>query len=144
MNIFEVTRITLGKPKVDKTKEFIEDFFDNTQEHPFNRKARIYGDAVIEIYPVGNEIHLSDILSIQPKSGAGTKAVRFLTALADKHSVKLSLTAKAYSRDKNYVTDTEQLARWYKKLGFEITDDIVDDPDDLEGYEQIDMTYYPR
>jgi len=33
------------------------------------------------------------------------------------------------------------MAKWYKKTGFHVDDEFIDDPDDLEGYEQIDMVY---
>jgi hypothetical protein len=64
--------------------------------------------------------------------------------LADKHRVKLDALAKAYSRDRRYITDTEQLVKWYIKHGFVVEDELVDDPSDLEGYEEIQITYYPR
>ena len=144
MLLREVTRIQLGQPRKNSTKAFIDEFFYKTQEHPFNSRARIYNGAVIEIYPMGNNIHISDVMTTAPKSGAGTTAIKFLTALADKHTVKLELIAKAYSRDKRFITDTEQLANWYKRLGFHVDDEFIDNPDDLEGYEEVNMTYFPR
>jgi len=144
MLLREITRIKLGQPAKNNTTAFIDDFFTNTQEHPFNNKARIYAGAVLEIYPMGNVIHISDIMSTAPNSGAGSKAISFLINLADKHRVKLDLTAKAYARDKKFITDTAQLANWYKKMGFVVDDEFIDDPDDLEGYEEVNMAYYPK
>jgi hypothetical protein len=137
-------RIKLGQGRKNHTTEFIADFFDMTSEHPFNSKARIYKNSVIEIYPLGENIHISDIMSLSPKSGAGTDAINMLTLLSDKHRVKLELTAKAYHKDKKFVTNTEDLVRWYKKLGFYVDDEFIDDPDDVEGYEEVNMTYSPR
>lgn len=128
----------------DKINSFINDFFDMTDEHPFNRKARVYNGVVIELVPFGNEIHISDIVSTQPRSGQGAKAIKFLQSLANKHRVILELTAKAYSNDSRHITDTIKLAQWYMRLGFRITDDLVDDPNDLEGLEEIEMKYFPR
>lgn len=143
MLIKEITEITL-KNGNSNIKNFINDYIDQTQEHPFNAKARIYNGSVLEIYPFNNNIHISDIMSTAPRTGAGTAGIKFLMMLANKHNVKLELIAKAYSRDKKYITDTEQLAKWYMRLGFQIDDEYVEDPNDLEGYEQINMIYYPR
>jgi len=128
----------------NNTEAFLQDYYDNTSEHPFNARARVYDNSVLQIYPMGNKIHVSDVLTLQPRSGSGTKAMQFLKALSDKHRVKLDLTAKAYSSDNKFVTDTEQLVRWYSKLGFEIDDEFIDDIDDLEGVEEVDMIYHPK
>jgi hypothetical protein len=144
MLLREITRIQLGQPRKNNTAAFMDDYILITQEHPFNHKARIYNGAVLEVYPMGNAVHVSDVMTTAPRSGAGTAAVKFLTSLADRHRVKLELLAKAYSKDKKYITDTEQLANWYKKMGFHVDDEFIEDPDDLEGYEEINMTYFPK
>ena len=152
MKIFEITdkppRIRLGgfgrQPSKNYTEPFLKDYIEITQEHPFNSKARIYNNAVIEIYSRRNEIHISDVLSTQPRSGAGTAAIKMLKKLADKHNIKLDLTAKSYHTDQKFVTDTETLVRWYRKLGFIIDDEFIDDEEDLEGVEQVDMKYLPN
>lgn len=127
-----------------RTTSFMDEFFEVSDEHPFNRKARIFEGTIIELYPLFNEIHISDIVSTQPRSGAGARAIKNLMKLANKHRVKLNLTAKAYSNDGKFITDTEQLVKWYMRLGFNITDNLVDDPNDLEGLEEVEMTYFPR
>jgi len=128
----------------NNTEAFLQDYYDNTSEHPFNPSARVYGDSVLEIYPMGNQIHISDVLTLNPRSGGGTKAIQFLKALSDKHRVKLDLIAKAYSSDNKFITDTENLVRWYLKLGFEIDDEFIDDVNDIEGVDEVDMIYYPK
>lgn len=143
MLISEIT-IKLGSGRTDNTDAYLRELNSITQEHPFNGRARILGNAAIEVYAANKNIHISDIQSLAPNTGAGSAALKLLTDLADKHHVKLDLTAKAYAKDKKYVTDTAQLAAWYKRMGFHVDDEFIDDPDDLEGYEQIDMMYYPR
>lgn len=155
MKIYEVIsedetpqRIKLGgfnaKPK-NNTEQFLQDYYSNTEDHPFNSKVRVYNGAMLEISPWDNEIHIGDITSTAPRSGAGTAGMKFLTSLADKHNVKLDLTAKAYSNDPERIGDTEQLARWYQRLGFQVDPDSMpdDDLDDFEGLDQIDMKYWP-
>lgn len=136
--------IKLGQTRSDNTDSFMKEYYELTQPHPFNNRARIYGHSVLEVYPILKEIHISDIMTMSPQSGAGTQALQMLTGLADKHRVILDGLAKAYSRDSRYITDTEQLVKWYIKHGFVVDDEFVDDPSDLEGYEEINIKYYPK
>lgn len=136
MKIDEITTIKLGqKPNSDKAKAFMRDFVEQSQEHPFNHRARIFHGTMIELSVDGAEIHLSDIQSMKPKSGAGTKAMKALLELADNHGVRINAFAKAYANDEQFVTDTDELVKWYERLGFT----VVDEQDD--GYE---IKYYPK
>jgi hypothetical protein len=128
--------------KTKKIEQFLQDYYANTEDHPFNSKVRIYKGAMLEISPWGNEIHIGDITSTAPRSGAGTAGIKFLTSLADKHNVKLDLTAKAYSNDSKRIGNTEKLARWYQRLGFKVDPTSIPS-DDFEGLDQIDMKYWP-
>lgn len=137
-------RIKLGKPS-NNTKQFLDDYYNQTQENPLNTKSRIYNNTKIEIYPIKNTIHISDLQSMKPNSGAGTKTLNFLKSLADKYNIKLTLTAKPYHNNNEYITDLETLAKWYYKNGFELDDDnLTDDINDLEGIEEVYMIYYPK
>jgi len=148
MKIFEVTRIKLGSNRSDNTDAFLSDLEQITSEHPFDRKSRILKNATVEVVAYDKDIYISDIRSLFPRTGAGTEAMKILTGLADKHSVKLYLTAKAYSSDPKYVTDTTKLIEWYSSLGFEVDADSVDADaikyGDYEGYDQVEMVYYPQ
>lgn len=144
MKIFEVTRLHLGQHKNDSARALINDFEEQTQENPLNPRQRIYDNTKIELYVSGRNVRISDIQTMKPRSGAATQAIKFLQQLADKHGVKLELTAKAYVHDKTYITDTTDLVRWYYKLGFELDDELVDDIEDLEGVEEVNMIYYPK
>jgi hypothetical protein len=141
-------KIKLGSGRSDNTQAFMDELDTLTSEHPFNPAMRILGNATVEARPFNKQIHISDIVSLAPKSGAATQAMKVLTGLADKHRVKLDLTAKAYHNDKRYVTDTAVLVKWYRKLGFVVDDEFMDDDaiehDDFEGYDEIDMIYHPR
>ena len=142
MKINEVTRIKLGQPKSDKTGKFMEHYYELTSPHPFSDKIRIFGNVMLELYPFNGNIHLSDIRTMAPKSGAATNAIKLLTELADRHFVKIDLIAKPNSKDKNHITDITTLVNFYKKHGFTVDEDFEDD--DYEGYDEVGMTYFPR
>lgn len=148
MKIYEVTRIKLGNGKTNKTNLFLSDLEKITTEHPFDSRSRILKSATIEVSAYDKDIHISDIRSLAPKSGAGTEAMKILINLADKHNVRLHLIAKAYSKDPKYVTDTSKLIEWYQRLGFVVDDEFLDDHaiehGDYEGYDEVEMVYYPK
>jgi len=118
-----MTRIKLGKKNKGGMDAFFDELFSNTKAHPFNHNSLILGNTSIQIYPVNGEAHLSDIMTLAPKTGAATEAMKYLLHLADKHQVVISGIAKAYAKDDKYVTDTKKLISWYKKLGFKFSGD---------------------
>lgn len=135
----ESTRIQLRRGGSDeKAKAFLSDFENDSDEHPFHRSARILHGSVVDLSKDGSNIHVHDIASIAPRTGAGTKALKHLTGLADKHGVKLNLFAKAYSKNPEHITSTKKLIKWYEKHKFK-HDERDYDPD--YGSE---MTYYPK
>lgn len=131
-------RIQLGKPKGEQAHKFIVDFVNDSDEHPFNPAARILHGAVVHASRDGNQVHLHDIQTLAPKSGAGTKALKHLTSLADKHGVKLNLFAKAYSNRPEHIRSTPKLIKWYERHGFK-----HDEPD-YDPHYGSEMTYYPK
>jgi len=114
---FEEIRLSSPKPS-RRIDDFLDEFWKISDPHPFSSSTRILHNASIKLYPVSNKIHLEDIKSLLPNSGSGTKAMKRLISLADKHSVVIEGFAKAYSDDERYITNTNELVRWYKKLGF--------------------------
>lgn len=141
MKISEAIRIRSNAG--GKLGDFMEEYYELTEPHPFGN-ARIYQNTMLEVYPFNGMIHLSAIVTTQPRSGAGTNAMKFLMELANKHRVKIDIEAKPFSKNNEHIRDMEQLVRWYMRLGFRITDDLVDDPSDLEGIEGVNMTYFPK
>lgn len=142
----KITEVTLSlRPSNSDAKEFMNDFEAMTQEHPFNGRARVFSDhgTVVELSPFGKGIHLSDIVSFTPRSGGATSTMQQLMSLADKHKVPLELTAKAYSDDKERITDTKRLVQWYLKLGFEIDSRFINDINDIRPTDDVDMIYRP-
>lgn len=116
MKLFEV--IKLRGNSNPNTKPFMEEFISLTTRSPLG-KGRLYGDVLLDVSEFAGEIHVSDISAIGKKSeGSGTKALKFMTDLADKHNVRLSGEAKAYSKHKDHIQSSEQLLQWYQKHGF--------------------------
>jgi hypothetical protein len=130
--------IKLGSnPYKARCKAFMADYIAATEDHPFDRSARYLPDAASIIADeFDSMIHISDIRSLIPGTGGGSKALAFLCQLADKHQVKLSLTAKAYGDDERL--STPQLHAWYARYGFADDEDTFGN--DEEGY---DMIRYP-
>lgn len=131
-------RIRLGKTKGEQAQKFMVDFADDSDEHPFNPAARILHGSVVHASRDGSQVHIHDIQTLALKSGAGTKALKHLTSLADKHGVKLNLFAKAYSNRPEHIRSTPKLIKWYEKHGFK-----HDEPDYDPDYGS-EMTYYPK
>lgn len=107
------------KPKNPNVQHFMNDLHATTAAHPFSDRERIVNNnATVHVSPSGEGVHLHDIRSLHPKSGAGTAALKHLTGLADKHKVKISGVAKAYHGDKKYISSSKKLSSWYEKHGF--------------------------
>lgn len=128
--------IRLGQTNSGPADQFVQDFIDMSDEHPFNPRARIVGGAALELSRFGNRIHLSDITSLEPGKGHAGRAMSLIKKLADKHNVQVELIAKAYRDDR---MDTEQLIQWYQRLGFQ----LMDNPDEIGLDDGIEMRYYP-
>lgn len=117
----------LNKTDYTKTKTLKE--ADSNIENFFNE----YHSITTEKDKEGNRLHSSGastqlwdegygyIARIESdKKGAGSKALKELTSLADKHNVHLGLWPKA---DSNGRLNTSQLKSWYGRHGFEDEDD---------------------
>lgn len=142
MKLNEAINVPLTESQ--RTNQFMDEYYELTDDHPFDRYARIYNGVSLEVRPAFNQIHISDITSTQPQTGRGKMAMQFLMGLANKHRVKLDLSAKPYSNNPKHITELESLVQWYMRLGFLITDDLVNSPNELEGLEEVEMTYFPR
>lgn len=130
--------IKLGSnPAKDKCMAALEEWNEITHEHPMARGARLTDAASVELSYFDGALHLSDVMAIgAPRQGGGTRAVQMICDLADKHGVKVTLTAKAYTDER---MSTGQLKQWYERFGFHEEDDGWGD--DSEGY---DMVRYPK
>lgn len=109
---------------VTPAETFLHRFYQLSDPHPFNHRARLVGGAVLELSPSVDDrnagIHISDIMTVQGGKGHGNRAMANICELADATGVTLDLTAKAYltgDQAKGKMT-TKQLVKWYNKFGF--------------------------
>ena len=96
---------------------YIDDFLEATQPHPFDRSSIYKGHTVVELRPFDGRIHLSWIQTLKPKSGAATETMKFLTELADKHGVAMSLSAVPKGKGETKIPKAKLVA-FYKRFGF--------------------------
>lgn len=121
MKLFEI-----AKPKLEKIPErikaLIAELRSKTEPHPFDRGIRLYKNVGLDVENYWDtEAHLKSIMSFEEKgAGEASKALKFLTDLADKHKVPLTLDVEpiknAGAEGKNLTR--AQLTAWYKRHGF--------------------------
>ena len=139
------TRIRLsgfGKPRAvsPAVEAFLRDLFDASYPLPFKNASRtervLTGiEAVVEVTPQHGGIHVDEVRALTQKQGEGTKAMRFLTDLADKHGVELYLYAKPFGHE---AMDLDNLVRFYRRHGFR---EMEEEDEDGEG---VEMMRWPR
>ncbi len=130
--------IRLGKSAFKTEQDaFMADYQAATQEHPLDHRARLLKNASITLYPFGNSIHISDIRALRPGLGGGKEALALICQLADKHGLKLDLTAKTYLD--NSPLSTSELQQWYARYGFTTVEDHEEEiyGNDEDGYDMI-------
>lgn len=126
-----------GFGRTDPQSNFMRELNQTSQPHPFNDRERIVGNSTVHMSPNSSGgIHLHDIMSLNPKSGAGTETLKHLTALADKHNVHIEGIAKVYHNDPKRIGKTSRLKTWYEKHGFKSSGG-----DEHDGY---DIRYDPK
>lgn len=135
--------IKMRRAPAGNANAFIQDFVGMSDDHPFAHRQRIVGGAAMEVGTMNhdqNRVYVHDVMTLEPQKGHASKAVSLLINLANKHQVTLELFAKAYAKDSRYVTRTDQLVRWYQKLGF-----TVKNPKQLKHFEDgVEMEYRPN
>lgn len=134
-----------GKPRALRpaVEAFIRDVFDASHPHPFQndyRTQRVLADieAVVEVLPEHGGIKIETLRALSRRKGEGTKAMRFLTDLADKHGVELYLYAKPFGDEKMPLDD---LVRFYRRFGFRQDEEADEEEDEYEG---VEMHRWPR
>lgn len=118
-------RIKLGSTKTKPASDrFLDELHSTTTGNPFNDRERIVGNvAGVHMSKINDgEVHLHDIRTLKPNSGGGTHALHHIRKLADKHGVKITGSAKAYSQNPDHLGQ-RKLNAWYRKHGFRITGD---------------------
>jgi hypothetical protein len=104
-------KLTARSPQCDA---FMEHLNSITWPHPV-MKGRVYGQAVIQVYPVADFIYLQLIWSTEKGKGHGSLALRTICMLADHHRVPVVL-APVRTGDEGLMA--RELRKWYGRHGF--------------------------
>lgn len=116
-------------------QRFLQSVDDATVSHPLDNRARLHGMVSLTLYPSindrDNRVRISDIQSLEPRTGHATDTMNELCGEADNLGVDLELTAKAYGSGK---MTTAQLVKWYEKFGFKVDGRYGSD---AEGFDMI-------
>jgi hypothetical protein len=125
----DVATIT-SKPN-PAVEAYLDEVWALSQPHPFARGVRLFGMTGVTLVPFDGGVHVNDIRQFgEPGKGEGTKVLRLLIDLADKHGVMIGATAQAYDKDKRFPMRTSaKLRDWYVRHGF-----VVRYGDHREGY----------
>lgn len=96
---------------------FMAEYEQATVVNPEVPSERVYKDVGIVLLPNVSVIALVSIRAMTSHRGDGTRALKWLLSLADRHEVILMGAASA---KENVVPDTAALVAWYQKHGFEM------------------------
>jgi len=109
-----------GLGNSDAPYKFMDALHKYTKPNPMDDQELIYGHVTMNVYPMGDHIHLSNIMTYGDKgAGHGSDALSLLTELADAYDVEIRGVAKTYSRNPDHL-QFDDLIEWYRKHGFEI------------------------
>jgi hypothetical protein len=113
-----------------KEKDALNELVGKGYRNPLNpREIVLSNEAAIEVTPAmafddGPALHIAAIRSFAPGTGAGSRALKTITDVADKHGITLDLEARGFGDSK---LDDIELIKWYKRHGF------VEDTRTLDG-----------
>lgn len=107
-----VRLVGFGKPRTisPAVEAFLRNLFDASYPNPlggFTPTERILSgiEVLVDVLPEHNGVHIDRLRALTRKQGEGTKAMRFLTDLADKHGVELYLYAKKVLGERDVAPD---------------------------------------
>jgi hypothetical protein len=117
----------IGVPKTAAVKPnlaaFMSDITSQTFANPFNGREAVWNESVgIECSPFDGRVHLSSIRSFTRSEGNASKALDWLTGLAQKHGVEIECDAQPFGQGGLGKT---KLTQWYKRHGFVTKDGML-------------------
>jgi hypothetical protein len=109
-----------SKPEFkERAGRFFNDWLAITEANPLNERERIMPnyDAAAVVTKWDNGLNIDSLRSFEPgkKTGAGQRALKTITDLADAYGLKLHLLAQ---KTGDVGPSTAQLKKWYAKNGF--------------------------
>jgi GNAT superfamily N-acetyltransferase len=115
-----------NQPQLDA---FMEDLRNNTLKTHGTQFVYL-GKVLLEVSPFAGKIHISAITSHAREQGFASKALDWLTELANKHGVQLDGTIQRIGNDG---LSNKELRSWYKRHGF-----VISEGDKIK-YEPLDQ-----
>ena len=114
--------------------------------NPINPREFIYNDmASLEFNRFDkkdrNEVSLQDIAVFEKGAGNGSKVMKDITNTADELNIKLTLSASPFGRDSKALGKKE-LIDFYKRNGFEISPEFLQDMEFEDEEEAINYVLY--
>jgi hypothetical protein len=118
----------------EAVEAFMADWESNRLHDHLNENLGVY----VVLEPYGRIVNIEWIMATRPKKGAGSKAMQFLTDLADHYGVTLTLYAQPSEDD---TMDLDALTSFYLRFGFEF--DLDHEDEGMEGGEYMLRTPFP-
>lgn len=117
--------IKIGSRKIPENYlSMLSEFMDGTTPHPFDSSIRLWNNSVgVSIVYFDGALNLDSIMTFSDKNnGDASKALKWVTSLADKHQCVITLAVvplkNAGSRTGKDLSKKD-LISWYKRNGFE-------------------------
>jgi hypothetical protein len=128
-----------GHPSLRRTKAFVQEWHDRDMDRVFaDMGARV--DVSVGSGDAHDAVSLDSLEALTYRKGAGSRALRALLDLTDKHGLTVTLTAEPFSfGDATDLISRDALVRFYKRFGFDF-DESEGSP---EWFEDEDEGYYP-
>ncbi len=118
MQITKDGYVTIRQRALENVAAFMQDFHAMTDAHPFAGHLSVLDNyACFEIKPFDGKILFGYVTTLERGKGHGTKALKWLLDLADKHGVTL---VGQIQRMGDEGLTTVELRRWYKRHGFKV------------------------
>jgi len=126
-----------GHPRLRYAQAFIDEWYARDMDKVFaDMGARV--DVSVGSGDDPQVVNLDSLEAITYRKGSGSRALRALLDLTDKHSLGVSLTAQPFSfafPPSADLISADDLVRFYKRFGFEHDDRAGSDWDEPEeGY----------
>jgi len=128
-----------GHPQLRRTKAFVQEWNDLDMDRVFSDMgARV--DVSVGSGDAHDAVSLDSLEALTYRKGAGSRALRALLDLTDKHGLTVTLTAEPFSfGDGTNLISRSDLVRFYERFGFGF-DEREGSP---EWFEDEDGGYYP-
>ena len=122
-------------PAVERLlRDFTEASFPNPLGSAERNERVLKGiDALVRLEPDGRKVFVAEVRALRPRQGIGTRAMQFLTDLADKHGVQLALFPHPFGTAQ---MEVGALVNFYRRFGFQYADE--------DGEAGDEMVRFPR